>query len=210
MHKLIKAFCLTIALSICAAAQSSGNDYKRNEFYVGFSHQQVDIGNSEGFNGFEASYVRNFHRYFGIKGDVSGAYKNRNFSSPVAFPATGATPTVGFENNRSVYNFLGGIQVKNNATEARFKPFGHALIGAAVNRSKTKNITCLSNCTSFTLSTADFSFTDTGFAGAFGGGLDIKINEKIDFRVIQIDYNPIYSNSRVDNNIRFGAGIVFK
>ncbi len=210
MKKSVKAFCLTIVLSVCAVAQNQTDDYRKNEFFGGFSHQQVGNGDYEPFNGFEASYVRNIHRYFGIKGDFSAAYRNRTFTSPVTFPATGATPTVSFDSNRSVYNFLGGIQIKDNSSTARFKPFAHALAGVAVNRSATKNISCTSNCSSFTLSTAGFSFTDTGFGGAFGGGLDIKINDKIDFRAIQVDYNPIYSNSRVNNNFRFGVGFVFK
>ena len=44
---------------------------------------------------------------------------------------------------------------------------------------------------------------------AVGGGLDIKINEKIDLRAIQVDYAPIFSGF-LQNNIRFGVGLVFK
>ena len=121
-----------------------------------------------------------------------------------------ATADVNIDNNSSVYNFLGGIQIKDNASKRRIKPFAHALIGAVHNRSKTENITCISNCSNFNSNTRDFSSSDTGFGGAFGGGLDIKINDRIDFRAVQFDYNPVYSRSRVDNNFRFGIGFVFK
>lgn len=208
MNKLIKASCLTIILSVCAFAQT-GDDYKKNEFFVGYSNQQVDLGTRRSFNGFEVSAVHNFSRYFGIKGDVSGAYRNRRFGVNSADITTG-NYSYSIENNSSVYNFLGGVQVKDNASKTRFKPFAHALVGVAHNRVKTKNVTCISGtCPSFITNATDNTFSDTGFGGAFGGGLDIKINNRIDLRAIQVDYNPIYSNSRVDNNIRIGAGIVF-
>jgi hypothetical protein len=208
MHKFIKAFCLTIILSVCVSAQTNSDEYNRNEFYVGYSNQQVNDFRRQPHNGFEVSYVRNVHRYVGIKGDFSAAYRNRNF--PVLFSTASGDGSYRFENERSIYNFLGGVQVKDNASTARLKPFAHALVGVAHNRNKTKNFTCVSNCSGQALPLIPFSTSDTGFSGAFGGGLDIKINDKIDFRAIQVDYNPIYSNQRVNNNVRFGIGIVFK
>jgi hypothetical protein len=208
MNKLIKAFCLTMVLSLCVVAQSDSDDYNRNEFFAGYSNQQVNDFSRQTHHGFEVSVVRNFHRYFGVKGDFSAAFRNRDSTLSV-FNPTG-TSSVRFENDRSIYNFLGGIQIKDNASKARLKPFAHALIGVAHNRNKTKNITCVSNCSALTASFIPFSLSDTGFAGAFGGGLDIKINDKIDFRAIQVDYNPVFSGGRVNDNVRFGIGFVFK
>lgn len=210
-------FCLTIVLSGGVFAQTGSDEYNRNEFFAGYSNQQVGNGNRRTFNGFEASYVRNVHRYFGIKADFSAAYKNENFTAPVIVEeiVTGTTTTfrladVNADYRRSVYNFLGGVQFKDNASKSRVKPFAHALVGVAHNRSSRKNAGCVANCTSVNLNTLNFNRSDTGFGGAFGGGLDVKINDRIDFRAIQVDYNPIYSNSRVDNNFRFGIGFVFK
>ncbi len=183
MNKFFLAFSLIFAMSFVAVAQGS-DDYNKNEVFVGFSHQNVgDLDSREGFNGVNASYVRNVTRYVGVKADFSAAFKKERFN-------------VNVETTRSVYNFLGGVQIKDNASEKRLKPFAHALVGVGHNRNK--------------ISPANVTFSDTGFAGAFGGGLDIKINKRIDLRAIQVDYNPIYSNSRVDQNVRFGIGIVFK
>ena len=166
MNKLIATFCLTVILSICVLAQNSDDDYERNEFYAGFSHQQVGNRDHIPFNGFEVSYVRNVHRYFGIKGDFSAAYRNNDFSFPAFTSPTGTLPAIRGENRRSLYNVLGGIQIKDNATKARFKPFAHALVGVAHNRNRTK-VDCTGNCSPFV--DPDFTFFDTGVGGAFGG-----------------------------------------
>ena len=205
MYKLIKAICLSIILSGAIFAQSSSDEYNKNEFYIGYSNQQVEVGNHSTFNGFEAAYTRNVHRYFGIKASVSGAYRNDEFSSGIVSGNT--TTTFSADSKRSLYNFLGGVQVKDNASEGRFKPFAHALVGVGHTRSKVSNVVCQgTNCPPL----GESKFHDTGFAGAFGGGLDIKINKRIDFRAIQIDYNPVYTSSSFDNNVRFGIGFVFK
>jgi hypothetical protein len=211
MNKFIKAVCLSIVLSVAVFAQNDADDeYNKNEYYVGFSHQQVDEGGRRNLNGFEGSYTRNIKRYLGIRGTVSGAFESTTLRGSIPNPPGG---TFEFQQdfNRSVVNFLGGVQIKDNASKARFKPFAFALGGVAVNRSQFKNLACTSgNCPPTIPFPGNVTFTDTGIAGAFGGGLDIKINKKIDFRAIQVDYNPIYSNSRVDNNFRIGIGIVFK
>ncbi|HSK70462.1 MAG TPA: outer membrane beta-barrel protein [Pyrinomonadaceae bacterium] len=206
MNKLIKAMCLSIVLSVAVFAQTDNTDeYNKNEFYVGYSNQQVDGGRRTTFNGFEASYTRNVSRFFGIKGSVSGAYRNNRFGSSVVAGTTVTTFTA--EQDQSLYNFLGGVQIKDNASQARFKPFAHALVGVAHTRSKISNVVCQgTNCPPPSFS----SISDTGFGGAFGGGLDIKINDRFDFRAIQVDYNPVYTRSTVDSNIRFGIGIVIK
>lgn len=201
MNKLITAFCLAIVSSVCVFAQT-GEEYNKNEFFVGYSNQQIDAFERLTYHGFEGAYVRNVSRYFGIKADVSGAYRNEDFEGTFS-TAPGVTSTFRSESKNSLYNFLGGVQVKDNASKARFKPFGHALAGVAHNRSKIKS-------SGSNLPTQDFTFYDTGFAAALGGGLDIKVNDRFDFRVIQVDYNPIYSRRRFDNNVRFSIGLVIK
>jgi hypothetical protein len=211
MNKLIKAICLSIILSVSVLAQTDNTDdeYKKWEFYGGFSNQRIDVPNDQQFNGFEASATRNFNRYFGIKADVSGAYRSSSSTYPIS--SGGTTNTFTTESDNSLYNFLVGVQVKDNATRARFKPFAHALVGVAHTSTKLATFCATSNCTAqspFVPST--FKRNDTGFGGAFGGGLDIRINNRIDFRAIQVDYNPVYTGSSFDNNIRLGIGFVFK
>ncbi len=50
----------------------------------------------------------------------------------------------------------------------------------------------------------------TGFAMAFGGGLDVIVGKRVVFRAIQIDYVPTRLFNARQHNIRLGLGVVFK
>ena len=223
MGKKLMLVSLSVFVTFACAMQSMAqSDYRRFEFFGGYSHNRVDVGpvedfdpdddvefddifdEREGFNGFNVSVVGNFHRYWGAKFDYS--YHQKSF---------------GFGNDNAtvrLHNILGGIQIKDNATEGTLKPFAHALVG--VGRTAA-------DLTEFDDTLADFD--DVGFAGAIGGGLDIRLTPRIDFRVFQIDYNPMrfdFSDfgtsgipgtptptgdlKRTLHNFRFGIGIVIR
>jgi len=197
---------LAILVAACASisfAQST-DDYKKWEFYGGYSHNRIDTGSGnniisdrEGFNGFDTAVTGNITRYVGLKVDLAGHFKNRTI--PVG--------TTQINVDSSLYNLLGGVQIKDNSTETRFKPFAQALVGVAHGRNKVDfgNIICVaispSPCTNFTE-------TDTGLGAAFGGGLDIRAGSRFDIRAIQIDYNPTRLFDSTQHNFRIGAGIV--
>lgn len=219
MNKFILALCLTIFSSAFALAQTTDNH--KAEVFIGYSNNQVDTGFSdddtdlqdffndrEGFHGINGSVTGNVNRYFGIKGDVSGHYKSFEFD----VPRTGTTATDRFKVNASVYNFLGGVQVKDNAKDgSRLRPFAHALVGVAHARAKVDNSFFTSTfCQQPGVDCRDnFSESDTGFAAAFGGGLDIKATNRLSIRAFQVDYNPNRFNGTTQHNFRFGVGLVF-
>jgi hypothetical protein len=182
MKKLLLAalfiLCLTplsFAQTTIAQASADEDDYPRGEFYVGYSHLRFTTGGSTGFNGFNASITGNVSKYVGLKFDVAGHYKSE------------------FGDSLSVYNVLGGVQLKQNSREARVKPFAHALAGIA----------------RFKASAGGFGdFSETGFAGVIGGGLDIRAGRRFDVRAIQVDYNPTRIVGETNHNFRIGAGIV--
>ena len=201
---------LVLACASIAAAQS--NDYKRFEFFGGYSHNRFDTGigdddpavgdiidEREGFHGFETSVTGNVSRYIGLKFDFSGHFKSRSF------PFLGDS-TVDIDTR--IYNFLGGVQIKDNSPEKTFKPFAHALVGAAHARNRVDfgPFGCVtifpSPCPN------DFTENDTGFAGAFGGGIDIRASDRFDIRIIQLDYNPTRFFDSTQHNFRIGVGIV--
>lgn len=128
---------LSTLLLLCAtAALAQSDDYKRWEFFGGYSALRFDnlggdsnnaaindvLGDKNTLRGFELSITRNFHKYVGAKFDYSLHLREDNFSRPAGSGTIDST----------VQNFLGGIQVKNNMEDGpRFKPFGHALFGVA-------------------------------------------------------------------------------
>lgn len=215
MKKLIFSIGLTMIAAICICAQG---DYKKSEFFVGFSHEEVDgstavfpqtsndFGNTGAmkFNGFEVAGVYNFSRHIGIKGDVSGVFHGGDFAITLN-PTTAITGSV----NNSLYNVLGGIQFKDNASTKRLKPFAHVLVGFGQARVRVNNVACspAANCGNVFL---PFSTTETNLAGAVGAGLDLRLNDRFDLRLIQADYNPVRLNSGTLQNARFSIGIVFK
>ncbi|HEY0404353.1 MAG TPA: outer membrane beta-barrel protein [Pyrinomonadaceae bacterium] len=208
MRKLLLLIALIVACASVSFAQSS-DDYNKVEFYGGYSHARVDtgvddqdfrdfVGNTRGFNGFDTSITGNLSRYFGLKADFTAHFKNDSFTD------TGITVNT----KERIYNLLGGVQVKDNSKDARVKPFAHALAGFARQSSR------------FTapLVTDTFEVKDTSFALKLGGGLDIRVSPKVDVRVIELDYNPIFLGDQTilgttfqgqtQHNFTIGAGIV--
>jgi hypothetical protein len=173
-----KLFLITLIVAAFAASSTftfaqSGDDYKKGEFYVGYSANALEIGDAAGapevLHGVNVSGVYNFSKYVGVKGDFS-THHRQEFS---------------------LQNYLGGIQVKNNAKEGgRIRPFAHALVGGVV-------------------ASENFRALGGAFSMALGGGVDVRVNKRVSVRVIQVDYNPYISSGFYSNNVRVGAGIVF-
>jgi hypothetical protein len=220
MKKIILALSITAITAAFTAAQApADDDYKKVEGYIGYSNGQVDTGldsgsstvdffrDRESFHGFNASGVYNLNRYFGVKGDISGTYNSTRFSGN--FDVGGSPAAVSFDTDNSLYNFLGGVQVKDNSREGRFKPFAHALVGAGHARTKVSDFQCTPGNLCAAVVIPDERFSETGFAGAFGGGLDIRVSDRFQIRAFQVDYNPVRIDGSTQHNARFGAGIVF-
>jgi opacity protein-like surface antigen len=189
MKRLIIIPALLLVLTPTVLAQS--DDYRKIEFFGGYSAMQFDnlggnvnntavdavLGEKDNLRGFNLALGANFHKYVGAKFDYSLHLREDNFTRP---QGSGTVDT-------TVQNFLGGIQVKNNSEDGpRFKPFGHALFGVAVQK-----IDVDSPQLSAIFGFNDFHVNETSFSMAFGGGIDIKINDRFDARIVQADWNII-------------------
>lgn len=163
-----------------------------------------------GFKGFNAQATYNFKKKLGLKGDFTWLYKNDttvdDFGEHI-------------DTNRlrdRTWEVLGGLQVKNNDKVTRFRPFFHVLAGIAHQTSHDVQT-----------STGPFNFTlddsVNSFAMKIGAGADLRISERVDLRLFEINYNPIFARDRhvpgnADfdltlagkraDNITFGVGIV--
>nr|MBA2338935.1 outer membrane beta-barrel protein [Pyrinomonadaceae bacterium] len=196
----------TVFGSTVAQCSSAATDILGRNYQTSFCQRR-------GFNGFDASITYNFNRYFGIKGNVSGHSKTEPFTDFVF----GNTETI--NTKQRIYNFLGGVQVKDNGRTARFKPFAHALFGAAVNTFRGVNTSAAIPEDNYTLRNRV-----TSFAMKLGGGIDLRLNRRVDLRLVELDYNPIFTRnfdisgfpfsplsqtSRRANNFTIGFGIAF-
>jgi opacity protein-like surface antigen len=229
MKRLAVLVSLLLLVSSTAFAQS--DDYKKFEFFGGYSSLFFDslsgdtsntaindvLGEKQNLRGLNLAVTGNFSKYFGAKFDYSLHLREDNFSRPAGSGTVDST----------VQNFLGGIQVKNNQSDGpTFKPFGHALFGVA-----TQKIDIDSPQLPAIFGISDFSVNETSFAMAFGGGIDIRINERFDVRAVQLDWNiinrgdqqtgivlvptpfqtvgsPFVIQGRRVDNLRFSVGIV--
>jgi opacity protein-like surface antigen len=188
MKQLATLATLILIFATTAVAQ---DDYKKYEFFAGYSALFIDnlagdtsnaaindvLGEKQTLRGFNLAAGINFHKYIGAKFDYSLHLREDNFARPAG---SGTVDT-------TLQNFLGGIQIKNNSEDApTFKPFGHALFGIAVQK-----VDVDSPQLPAVFGISDFHTNETSFAMAFGGGLDIKLNNRFDLRVVQIDWNII-------------------
>ncbi len=208
------AFALVVGVAACLSVFAQ-DDYEKTEYFAGYSFgladDKYDTGSSiSSFfrdrsprHGFNASAVYNKSRYFGLKADVSATYIRDDFRRTYEFD--NVTAIASGKKAASLYNFLGGVQVKHNASRRRFRPFGHAMLGVGSHETSTQNTNCVFMCDS---EAPKFVEQSTGLAGAFGAGLDVKVNEDLQIRVIQIDYNPMKLD-RMKHNGRVGVGLVF-
>lgn len=248
----VRRFLLMIPalLIVCAPAAfaQGSDDYNRAEVALGYSHMRGESTNGtvsgvpvgpvpvnpctpqggqlfgtnfqrffcarRGFNGFDTSAVYNFNRYVGLKGNVSGHYNSETF-------VDGATKV---DTRSRTYNFLAGVQVKDNRKEGRaLRPFAHALFGAARVSFNTRQTNQFAP-PPFNDFTTDDSQTD--FAMKLGGGLDVQLGRRVDLRLVEINYNPVFggerkliggplpqtpitAQGRTAHNFTIGIGVVF-
>lgn len=216
MNKLFLAFCLTLLASAFSFAQTEIN---RNEVYVGYSNNQAQIKSGDAnnvgidnffdgrasFNGFEVAANHNINRLVGAKFDFSAHFKEFD-SSAGRFGSRAGTPN--FRVRSEIYNSMIGAQIKDNSKEGkRVKPFGQLMVGLVYGKNRAAD----SNRRSFAGSTFPrfLDRGDYGIGGVAGGGLDVRLGERVDFRAIQVDYNPTRLFGETQHNFRFGAGFVF-
>ena len=235
IKKLLLLLSLTPAFGI-SSAFAQFDAIKRLDFYVGFSNTAVEADTSNlfigrprgvapfpgttedngffrrrtGFNGAEVSAGGNISRYLGLKGSVSATYRDQQFGFRVPTNAAGTTSgNATLRTRDQLYNFVGGVQFKNNGSKARVTPFGHAMVGVGYGRTRIRGLTVPSGTSAALANNFAANDSDTGFAAVLGGGLDVKLKGRFGLRVIQIDYNPVHLNNRTLDNVRFGGGITF-
>jgi opacity protein-like surface antigen len=135
-----------------------------------------------GSNGFDASIAGNVNHWFGLVADVGGQYST--FTDQ------------GFTEKISSHSFLFGPRF--SLRKSRAVPFVHALFGVANVKTDTDEFG------------PPLFFSDTSFAMALGGGVDVRINDRLAIRVVQIDYLRTNFFGGTQNKGRIAAGVVLR
>jgi hypothetical protein len=109
MRKVVLLIALLGVFSLLAVAEET----PKAEVFGGYQFTHISaFGQSENFNGWNASLTGNFNKYFGVAGDFSGSYKTISGVSA------------------KVYTYTFGPVLSLNH-EGKLNPFVHALFGGA-------------------------------------------------------------------------------
>jgi opacity protein-like surface antigen len=211
MRKLLLLFAI---LLVCAPAGFAQSDYSNWEFFIGYAHERANNGadrldlrgravNPNGstqrvdfvservpYNGVSTELVANVTPHVGLVTNFAATFANTDFVDAL----TGRS----FHARVSRYTLLFGPRY-NWRNSSPFIPYAHALFGIARYQAKFRNndFTCPDT-------------SDTAFAMAVGGGLDIRASRHIDVRAAQVDYLPVFFGHGREDGLRFSAGVKIK
>lgn len=137
----------------------------------------------EGTHGWNGSVAANVNDWLGLVADVSG--QRTSLAEP------GVSETI------KTHSYLFGPRFSVRR-HRRLTPFVHALFGAAHTDSRA------------TEAGQSFHFTDTSFASALGGGLDVRVSRRVAVRAFQADYVRTSLFGGTQNKGRIAFGVVFR
>lgn len=184
MRKLLFALVIVI-LPVWLLAQ----DVPKAEMFGGYSY--LGTG-GQGFNGFHGQFTHNQIEWWGLTGDVSGAYAGQSVNVGGLGGVSAHTHT---------YTFLFGPTFSYRKLD-KFVPFVHLLPGVSHGSTKAQ--------TNVLGQTTTISSSGTGFGLAFGGGVDYELNKSWAIRPVQIDYVSVNAGGGHANAFRYAAGIVYR
>jgi hypothetical protein len=185
-----------------------GDDFPRSELFAGYAFGLLDGGEDGyiGTHGWNASVSGNFTGSFGLVGDFSGYYGRNTVLGRVNNVAVRA------DADYKVYTFLVGPQF--SARRESVTPFVRALFGVA--RADVKGRGSVAGVGQV----VEIKIEDTAFAAAFGGGVDVRLTDRVWWRAIQADYiltrfDTIDETFQVtqrgnQHNFRLATGLVFR
>lgn len=192
-----------LCLPLLGTAQERGAAASHGTIFGGYS---LVNNNSNNFNGWDAQGTFNFTRNLGITADFSGTSRQAAGVSFLGFSAG---------SQQHLYNFLFGPTA--TAYFGKSSVFGHALFGSARSSLGAGVTIPIIGGLSAPLDTA------SGFAMAFGGGVDIGLTRHFALRAAQLDFLRRNFNavdalaaglstgaSNSQNSFRYSGGIVLR
>ena len=191
MKKLVLLAVILLGFSGIAVAQ----DPPAVEVFGGYSFVRADTttaagapsGNNLNMNGWNASVAFNGNKWLGAVADFGGYYGTLDTSYDYA-------PGVTSWADLSIHSIMFGPKVTLH--RGAVSPFLQGLFGYGRIKAKELGIT----------------HTENDFAMAFGGGVDVSINDSVAIRPVQVDYFTTKTGLTGDfaDHLRYSAGIVFR
>jgi opacity protein-like surface antigen len=189
---------LSLLIILSAAASALAQESNKVEVFGGYSYLRSDLGlgADRDLRGWNASITYNLNKVLGVKADFSG----HSTDGAITFePFTDGSAKIDTSN----FTFLFGPQFSYRKND-KVVPFAHVLLGG----SRRKQFSDPIDVPGFPVFNIDS--TNTAFTAAFGGGLDIKLTNRLAFRLFQADYLLSRFNGWTQNNLRVGTGLVVK
>jgi len=188
-------------LGLCAGAQET----PRVEVFGGYALTRFNdtvgaTGKVFNMNGWDSELIFNATPNLGVVADVGGYYATPKTPPFTAFTCLDCPMTTpGHDVPTRIHTFMFGPQV--SLRRGSFRPFGHALFGAALFH---QDLTALNIAPPL-----PSELSSSGFALALGGGVDTIVTERVAWRV-QMDYQSFDLNDQVHKDFRFSTGVVFR
>lgn len=211
-----------LLLGILTAAACVAQEVPKAEVFAGYSFVRVNTGtvvNPFTTNGGLGSFQLNFGKHFGVVAEMGGYHSGQ--------------VNIGSESqqlDQTQYTFLFGPRVSFNKS-GQVTPFFHYLVGGIHNSRSFSvpndllppkyvvppGVTVDAGTTS-----TRFRTTQTSFAMAIGGGIDIRLSRHLSFRPAQLDYLPsrfspfdipglgTVNDENWQNNFRYATGFTFR
>lgn len=187
MRKIL--FGILLSVAVCSHAHAQSSSFPKAEVFGGYSYANIDtngLSPRQSANGWNASVVGNFNRYFGVEGDVAGYYKTYDFN--VIIPQL----VVNVHVNVHDYSYFAGPRFTYGPI------FVHAMLGGD----------------HLTGSAFGLSASQDSLAGAFGGGVEWPVHRNWAFRAsgdyVFTRHDLLGITSFTQNNFRASAGVVYR
>jgi opacity protein-like surface antigen len=200
----MRLFSRLIVLLFATSTLTRAEEHPWVEIFSGFSYARANFagaGQRNNFYGWEVSLTTNVNRWLGVEYDFAGHSSSANAQLPTL---TGACPpfcVTSFSVNTTTHEFLVGPRFSFRGS--RTTPFAHILLGAARDTASTSLPLPISG------PQINVSASQTGFAAALGGGLDLRITRNLAWHN-QADYLVTRLFNHAQNNVRASTGIAFR
>ena len=202
VEQLMRRILFVVAALAFVSVSAQAQDTPKVEFWgtYAITVADVDVLDNETLHGFGVGIQGNVNKWFGLVGEFTSGH---GASGPVTIQVPGAIILIP-ELDVRVRTYLFGPRVSY-----RTKPvtvFGHFLLGAGTVKLNDEQGSGVDE-------------SNTEFAFAVGGGLDVNLHKNFAIRAAQFDYVPIHTdiNERVGggtsswlHNSRFQLGVVVK